>query len=74
MYVDGEDNLLVCGLKSHNVHVVRHGGGKERIVLSGEDGMDYPECISYRQSDGCLVVVLHKKADTDKKLIIFRTR
>ena len=74
MYVDGEDNLLVCGLNSHNVHVVQHGGGKEKILLSEKDGMNLPVCISHRQSDGCLVIGLHMLADTDKQLIIFRTR
>ena len=74
MYVDGEDNLLVCGHNTHNVHMIRDDGRKEKIFFSGKVGIHLPMCILYRQSDGCLVVGLHEKAKTDtKKLIVFRT-
>ena len=52
MYVDGEDNLLVCGATSHNVHMIRHDCRQGNILFSEKDEIHLPVCISCRPSDG----------------------
>ena len=34
MYVDGEDNLLVCGYTYDSVHMIRYDGRNQKILLS----------------------------------------
>ena len=71
MYVDGEDNLLVCEYNSDNVHMIRYDGRNQKILLSEKDGLDHPMCVSDRHS---LVVGLYEYAETDKKFTIVSTR
>ena len=54
--VDDEDNILVCGVDSHNVHVVSPTGEKHSIILSSQDGIEKPCSIAYRHEDGTVVI------------------
>ena len=71
MYVDGEDNLMVWGYNSENVHMIRYDVRNKKILLSEKDELDHPMCVSDRHS---LVVGLCEYAETDKRFIIFSTR
>lgn len=56
MYVDSDDNVLVCGSNSHNVQVIDKNGKLVKILLSQTDGLYSPYTISFRQSDKKLFV------------------
>ena len=56
MYIDGGENVFVCGHGSHNVHVIDKHGKHKRIFLSASDGLSNPYTISFRSSDNTLVV------------------
>ena len=40
--VDDEDNVIVCGGNSHNIHVVTAAGKKSSVILTNKDGIKYP--------------------------------
>ena len=54
--VDDEDNILVCGVDSHNVHVLSAAGEKHSVILSSRDAIEKPCSIAYRREDGTMVI------------------
>ena len=56
LYCDGGDNILVCGLNSHNIPVITAEGKKHCDLVSSRDGLKWPMSISYRESDDTLIV------------------
>ena len=70
LYVDAEDNLLVCSWYDHNGVQAITADGKKYIkaVLSKQDGLDCPQGIDFRLSDKTLVVVCYGK----ENLLIYK--
>ena len=56
MFVDDDENVLVCGQGSNNVHAVDKDGKRIKILLSAKDGLQNPCTITVRQTDNTLVV------------------
>ena len=54
--VDENENLLVCDVVSHKVFLITKDGKEVREFLTGKDGHSYPYTVSFRPSDGTLVV------------------
>ena len=54
--VDENENLLVCDLGSHKVFLITKDGKEVREFLTGKDGILDPYTVSFRRSDGTLVV------------------
>ena len=54
--VDENENLLVCDWGSHKVFLITKDGKEVREFLTEKDGLSYPWTISFRRSDGTLVV------------------
>ena len=54
--VDTEDNIMVCGYNSNNVHVVCADGTKSHILLTSKDGIKTPWSVAYRHTDHTLIV------------------
>ena len=53
---DSEDNLLVCGGRSHNIQVLTADGKMHCTLLTASDGLKSPHSIAYRDSDNTLLV------------------
>ena len=56
LYADDKDNLIVCGYDSHNVQVVTAAGKTGRALLTAKNGLYCPSCVTFRPTDGTLVV------------------
>ena len=56
MYVDAEDNILVCDRNSNTVQMVTANGKKYDTLLSSYDGINKPSSIAYRETDDTLLV------------------
>ena len=69
IYVDDEDNVLVCGYESNNIHVLDTTGRRIKMLLTEKDGLQFPHCICFRPSDGTLVV----GGSALQKLLVFQT-
>ena len=54
--VDENKNLLVCDWLSHKVFLITKDGKEVRELLTEKDGLYRPYTVSYRRSDGTLVV------------------
>ena len=54
--VDENENLLVCDWRSHRVFLITKDGKEVREFLTENDGLSYPRTVSFRRSDGTLVV------------------
>ena len=54
--LDCQDNLLVCCISSHNLHVFEHGGSKHKTLLSENDQIPKPYAVAFRAKDGTLAV------------------
>ena len=54
--VDDEDNVIVCGGSSDNIHIVTATGKKSAVILSANDGIISPRSVAYRQTDHTLIV------------------
>ena len=54
--VDKNENLLVCDVDSHKVFLITKDGKEVREFLTVKDGLSYPLTVSFRRSDGTLVV------------------
>ena len=57
--VDENENLLVCDWRSHKVFLITKDGKEVREFLTEKDGLYRPFTVSFRRSDGTLVVVGH---------------
>ena len=56
MYVDAEDNILVCDSYFNTVQLVTANGKKYGTFLSSNDGIASPYSIAYRETDDTLLV------------------
>lgn len=58
IFVDSEDNIIVCGEGSQNLQVITASGNKQRTLMSSVDGNGNgnPMGVAYRASDHTLVV------------------
>ena len=56
MYIDGGENVFVCGCESDNVHIIDKDGKHKRVLLTASDGLINPYTISFRPSDNTLIV------------------
>ena len=54
--VDENENLLVCDENSHKVFLITKDGKEVREFLTEKDGLYRPFTVSFRRSDGTLVV------------------
>ena len=54
--VDDEDNVIVCGWQSNNIHVVTAAGKKHDVILTSKDGISKPTSVAYRQLDHTFIV------------------
>ena len=54
--VDENKNLLVCDLGSHKVFLITKDGTEVREFLTEKDGLHFPCTVSFRRSNGTLVV------------------
>lgn len=54
--VDDEDNVIVCGRASYNVHVVTAAGKKHSVILTSKDGIMYPCSVAFRQTDNTMII------------------
>ena len=56
LFVDDYDNVIVCNGYYSTLEVISAAGKKHRTLLSSDDGISGPQCVSFRPSDGTLVV------------------
>ena len=56
MYVDAEDNILVCDSSSKTVQMITANGKKYGTLLSSNDEIGSPFSIAYRETDDTLLV------------------
>ena len=56
MYVDAEDNMLICDHHSDTVLLLTANGKKYGTLLSSSDGLGGPCSIAYRETDDTLLV------------------
>ena len=54
--VDENENMLVCDRSSHKVFLITKDGKEVREFLTEKDGLSWPRTVSFRRSDGTLVV------------------
>ena len=54
--VDENENMLVCDVVRHDVFLMTKDGKEVREFLTKKDGLSYPFTVSFRRSDGTLVV------------------
>ena len=56
LYVDAEDNLLVCDYYESKVQVITAHGKKDKTLLRSDAGLDYPQSIALRPIDATCIV------------------
>ena len=56
MYVDAEDNILICDSVSNTVQLITANGKMYGTLLSSNDGIYRPYSIAYRETDDTLLV------------------
>ena len=54
--LDEDDNILLCGEKTSNIHVIKSDGTKHKVLLSSTDGVTSPCGMAYCSSSRKLVV------------------
>ena len=54
--VDENENMLVCDVVRHKVFLITKDGKEVREFLTEKDGLSWPRTVSFRRSDGTLVV------------------
>ena len=64
--VDDDDNVFVSGSSSNTVQLITTAGKKHKTLLSSKGGISGPTTVSFRPSDGTLVVSCR---DNDKIFI-----
>ena len=61
IYVDENDNVIVCGKDSANIHVITSGAKQHKVLAST---MHFtPLSVTFRPSSGVLVVGLYKEEE-----------
>ena len=71
LLVDDNDNVIVCCYASNSVQVITSAGEKHNTLLSKKEGILNPQCVSFRPSDGTLVVYCDLY-DTSDKLHLYK--
>ena len=61
MMMDGDENIYVCDEKMNCIYVVTDGGTKHKVFLKLPDEGARPTFISFRPSDGTLIVTGYSK-------------
>ena len=56
LFIDDSDNVIVCGYSSKTVQIITAAGKIHKTLLSSKDGICRPRCVSFRSTDGTLVV------------------
>ena len=56
LFVDDYDNVIACNGYGCTLQVITAAGKKHTTLLSREDGVCGPQCVSFRPNDGTLVV------------------
>ena len=56
MYIDANNNALVCDFDNSAVQVITADGRKRRDLLSSENDIKHPNSVALRPSDGTLIV------------------
>ena len=69
--VDGRGNVIVCGLNSHNVQVIRADGTKCCTLLTSQDGVSRPQSVAYRQSDNNLILGCY---NNNNNLLVYKMK
>ena len=54
--VDEDDNILLCGESSNNIHVIKSDGTKHKVLLSSTDGIKSPCGMAYCLSSRKLAI------------------
>ena len=67
LLVDENDNVIVCAFRSNTMQVITSAGQKHKTLLSSNDGISHPWCVSFRPSDGTLVV-----GSDEKRLLVYK--
>ena len=67
LLVDENDNVIVCAISSNTVQVITSAGLKHKTLLSSKDGISHPWCVSFRPSDGTLVI-----GGWNNKLLVYK--
>lgn len=68
LFLDGEENVFVCGRWHHNVTAVTSDGENQGTLLNKDDGLNHPLSISFRDFDGILAVSLTDQSE----ILIFK--
>ena len=61
LYLDAENNLIVCGRESDNVCVISSDGKTNKQLLSAREGIEKPGSIAYRPVDSTLIIGCENK-------------
>ena len=56
LFVDYNGNIIICNHSRNSVQVITAAGEKHKTLLSHDDGISEPRCVTFRPSDGTLVV------------------
>ena len=67
VYVDSQDNLLVCSRDTDTIQVITEDGIKHKTLLTSYDGVKKPVGIAFRPTDSTLIVSL---SDIDVILVV----
>ena len=59
MYIDGEENIIVCEWSSHNLRLIDTRGNASKVFQSRTGGICYPRTVSVRPNDKTLIVGGH---------------
>ena len=54
--VDDEENIIVCGRASNNVHIITASGRKHGCLLTSADGIRSPASVAYRHTDDTWII------------------
>ena len=56
LVVDDDDNVLITGQGSNNIHVFKSDGTKYKVLLTSSDGIQMPLGMAYNSITKTLVV------------------
>ena len=63
VYLDADNNALVCDFDNNTVQVITANGRKHRNILTSKHGIEHPNSIAFRPSDGTLMIGCAGKDD-----------
>ena len=56
LYIDANNNALVCDFDNNTIQVITANGRKRRNLLTSEHKIEHPNSITFRPSDGTLMI------------------